>query len=333
MATLGASKYTMLDIAKGMDPNGSVARVIELLSQMNEILSDMPFIEGNLPTGHQTTVRTSLPTPTPRRLNRGTVPTKSTKAQIVDTCAMLEDFSEVDVKVAQLSKNIPEFRLGEARAHIEGMAQGFANQVIYGNSATTPEHMNGLAVRHNSLSGNNARCIVNAGGSGSDNTSIYLVVWHPDAVTGIYPQGSQAGLVHEDLGIETVNNAGGVTGALMRAYRDRFAWDFGLAVKDWRQVGRICNIDVSALVAMSGDAELTDKMTILTHRIQSLSMGTPVWYGNRTVKTYLDLQAQRKVKNGGGVTYENFDGKPVLMVRGIPFRTVDAILDTEAAVA
>jgi hypothetical protein len=35
--------------------------IVEMLSQVNEILDDMLWVEGNLPTGHKTTVRTGLP--------------------------------------------------------------------------------------------------------------------------------------------------------------------------------------------------------------------------------------------------------------------------------
>jgi hypothetical protein len=51
--------------------------IIEMLSQTNEIMIDMLVIEGNLPTGHKSTVRTGLPTATWRLLNYGIVPTKS----------------------------------------------------------------------------------------------------------------------------------------------------------------------------------------------------------------------------------------------------------------
>ena len=35
--------------------------IAELLSETNEILTDMPFIEANQKTGHRTTVRTGYP--------------------------------------------------------------------------------------------------------------------------------------------------------------------------------------------------------------------------------------------------------------------------------
>src|ERR1044071_8435302 len=103
MATLGQSgKVTLLDIAKSMDPDGSVAAVAELLTQTNEILLDMPWIEGNMPTGHKGTVRTGLPTAIWRQMYQGVPPSKSVRAQIEDACGMLETRAELDRDVADL---------------------------------------------------------------------------------------------------------------------------------------------------------------------------------------------------------------------------------------
>jgi hypothetical protein len=57
MATIGANALTLADWAKRLDPQGKVPSIVELLAQSNEILQDMLWVEGNLPTGHRTTVR------------------------------------------------------------------------------------------------------------------------------------------------------------------------------------------------------------------------------------------------------------------------------------
>ena len=57
MSTLAANVLTLADHAKRLDPDGKTSAIVELLSQTNEILLDMLFMEGNLPTGHRTTVR------------------------------------------------------------------------------------------------------------------------------------------------------------------------------------------------------------------------------------------------------------------------------------
>jgi hypothetical protein len=90
MATLGASAITYADWAKRVDDGYRTASVVELLSQTNEILLDMLVLEGNLPTGHKTTVRTGLPQATWRLLNYGVPAGKSTTAQVTDVCGNLE---------------------------------------------------------------------------------------------------------------------------------------------------------------------------------------------------------------------------------------------------
>ena len=102
MATIGNLAITYADWAKRMDDNYKVANIIEILSQTNEILDDMLVMEGNLPTGHKTTIRTGLPQATWRLLNAGVPNAKSTTAQIDEQAGMLEAWSEVDVDLAAL---------------------------------------------------------------------------------------------------------------------------------------------------------------------------------------------------------------------------------------
>jgi hypothetical protein len=52
MATLSVQNPTLLDLAKVTDPDGSIAAVVEILNETNEVLADMSWMEGNLPTGH-----------------------------------------------------------------------------------------------------------------------------------------------------------------------------------------------------------------------------------------------------------------------------------------
>jgi len=331
---LAANVVTLADLAKRLDPDHKIARIIEILNQTNEILEDMVWKEGNLITGHRTTVRTGLPTVAWRLLNGGVLPSKSTTAQLDEGCGKLEAWSEVDVALAKISGNVNEFRLSEAVPFMEAMNQEMAATLIYGNSSVSPEEFTGLAARYSSLSAANAQNIVNGNGSGaSDMTSVWLIVWGESTIHGIYPKGSTAGLEHKDLGEETVENAGGVTGAKMRAYRDQFIWDCGIALRDWRYVVRICNIDVSTLVAQSGQPDLINLMIKALWRIPNIKAGKAAFYMNRTVGQYLDIQRKNDVKAGGQLSYDVVDGKNVMNFRGIPFRIVDAILETEAVLS
>jgi hypothetical protein len=117
----------------------------------------------------------------------------------------------------------------------------------------------------------------------------------------------------------------------MKALVDRWQWKCGLAVRDWRYAVRICNIDVSNLVAESSAADLTKLMIRAIHRIPSLGLGKPTFYVNRTVRQMLDIQALNKASSQ--ITVDNFSGKLITKFRGIPVETCDQILETEAAVS
>ena len=332
MSTLATTHPTLLDVTKRLDPNGKIDTIGEILNQTNEILEDMVWLEGNLPTGHRTTVRSGLPTPTWRKLYGGVQPTKSRTVQVTDACGMLEAYAEVDKALADLNGNTGAFRLSEDRAHIEGMNQEFASTLFYGNESTEPEAFTGFGARFNDQSAENGGNIITdaATPDGSDNTSIWLVVWGPNTVHGIYPKGSKAGLNMEDKGQVTIENVDG-NGGRMEAYRTHYRWDCGLSVRDWRYVVRV-NLDQEDLVknAASGP-DLVDLMTQAVELIPSLSMGRPAFYMNRTLRSFLRRQIANKVA-ASTLTMETVGGKHVTMFDGIPVRRCDAITNTESGI-
>jgi hypothetical protein len=330
MATLSATNPTLLDVSKRLDPNGKIDSIVELLAAQNEVLQDMSFVEGNLPTGHKTTVRTGLPTPTWRKLYGGVQPTKSTTAQVTDSCGMLEAYAEVDKALADLNSNTAAFRLSEDAAHIEGMAQEHASTLFYGNEGTEPEAFTGLAPRYNSLSAQNADNIVDAfSGSGGDLTSIWLCVWGPQTGFGIYPKGSMGGLQMTDKGQVTIENVDGSNGR-MEGYRTHYRMDTGLAIRDWRYFVRIANIDVSELTTLANTKNLITWMIQASERIPQLGKGRACFYMNRTLREKLRLGILEKVSTN--LTWETVEGKRVMTFDDIPVRRTDALINTETRV-
>lgn len=329
---LGTSNLTLLDLAKRQDPTGKIPGIVELFTQTNEVLQDMVWREGNLPTGNSTTVRTSLPTVTWRRINQGVVPSKSTTAQIDDQAALLEAWSEVDVKLLKFAKDVGALRLSEARPFMEAMNQEVVRVLFYGNGGSDPEQFTGFAPRYNLTTNPNGSNIIKAGSVDVDNTSMWLVGWGDESVAGLTPQNSTAGLQHRDFGEQTVDMVAGIPGSRMRAMQEQWTWDCGLMVKDWRYVVRICNIDVSLLAG----ATPPDLITFMEQAEELLPsrMGRAVWYANRTVRKHLRRIMRLAVGGGGGLTYDNVGPGPRVLFSGdIPIRTVDQIVNTEALVA
>lgn len=339
MATLGITRPTLLDVSKRLDPDGRIAEIGDILSQQNSVLDDIIWKESNLPTGHKFTLRTSRPAVSWRKMNQGVPASKSSTSQYTEALGSLVAYNEVDRKIASLNGNTPEFRLSESSDTTKGMNEEFAKKLIYGDVLTAPEEMTGIIPRYASLSGTTAPRVIDAGGTGADNTSILLVCWADDTVFGIYPKGSKAGLVFEDKGLVTLRDD---SNNPLEGYRSYFEWNCGLCVKDWRYIVRIANIDVSDL-ATAGDAGAADLsanimkyMLLALHKIPNLSNVKPAFYMNETTLAMLDVKLFDKgnaflkvedISGSGG-----FPRPSVMHFRGVPCRKVDQMLSNEARV-
>ena len=333
MATLAVTNPTLADLAKVTDPDGSIADVVEILNATNEILTDMSWQEGNLTTGHRSSIRSGLPSPTWRKLYGGVQPTKSRAVQVTDNCGMMEDYSEVDAALIGMAGNPAAFRLQEDRPHIEGMNQEFASTLFYGDESTSPEEFTGLSSRYNSLSAENADNIIAGGGSGADNGSIWLICWGPNTMHGIIPKGSKAGIQQRDLGEVTIEDADGSNGR-MQAYRTHYRWDVGLTVRDWRYAVRIPNIDRSELlVAATGNsADLNDLMHQALTELPSTSMGRCAWYMDKSMLSMLRRQTASATSNST-LSDDMVGGTWQTAWSGIPIRRCDALRGNEALVS
>ena len=330
MGTLSTTNPTLADVASRMTADGKIdPQIVELLNETNEVLDDMTVIEANGFTEHKTTIRSGLPTGTWRKLNYGVQPEKSRTVQVKDSLGMLETYAEVDKALADLNNNSAAWRLSEDRAFIEGMNQTMATTLFYGDSSADPEKFMGLAPRYNSLSAENAMNIIDAGGTGNDNTSIWLCVWGPNTLHSIYPKGSSAGLQSRDLGEHTLTDA---AGGRYQGYRTHYKWDIGMTLRDWRYVVRIANIKHSDLTKTgSTGADLIDLMTQAVELIPNIGMGRPVFYMPRKIRSFLRRQITNKVA-ASTLTMEEVAGKKVVAFDGVPCRRTDALLLTEARV-
>ncbi|BBI47342.1 hypothetical protein [Pseudomonas phage HU1] len=328
MAVLATTNLTLADLAKRKDTDGKIAKIIEILGATNEILDDMPWMAANDGSGHKTTIRSGLPTGTWRLLNYGVQPEKSTTVQVRDGTGMLESYSEVDKALVDMSDDKPAFLLSESKAFLEGMNQNMATTVIYGDSSVFPERFTGLAPRFNSLAAENGQNIIDAGGTGSNNTSIWLICWDESIIHGIYPKGTTGGLKQEPTKQETLFDP---QGGRYEGYRTHFLWYCGLTVRDWRYIVRIANIDRTLLTknAATG-ADLIDLMVQAIELLPNTRMGRAVFYVNRNIRSFL----RRQIANKANVwlNMEEVAGRKVMTFDGIPVKRVDAILNTEARV-
>lgn len=337
MAALENKFPTMLDVARRLDPGGKIDIISEILTQENPILEDMVYVEGNLPTGHKSTVRTGIPVPTWRKLYQGVQPGKSRTAQVTDSCGELVAYAEVDQTLADLNGNTAAFRMSEDRGFIEGMAQEMASTIFYGNEASNEAAFTGLAPRYNSLAAENSDNIIDHGGAdAAGSTSVWLVLWGDSTIHGIYPKGSKAGLSMTDKGLITIEDVDGA-GGRMEAYRTHYKQHAGLVLRDWRYAVRVANIDVSALTVDGTAADrataqkaLINSMIAATERIPNYNRGRACWYGNRTIREALRMGILEKVSNN--LSWETVEGKRVMTFDDVPFKRTDGLINTESRV-
>jgi hypothetical protein len=329
MPVLSDQYLTLLDLAKRTDPDGKIATIIEMLSQTNEILDDIGFKNGNLEIGHRTTLRTGLPTPTWRRFNEGVQPTKSKTAQVTFATGLMEMYTRVDKELAELNGDVRAVMLSEDMATMEAMGQELATTLFYGNESTEPASFNGLASYYDNKSANSGNNIVDAGGTGTDNASIFLVGWAPNTIYGIVPKNSVAGMQSEYKRQMTIQNS---DGSYFEAYVTHHTLKAGLACEDWRYGVRIANIDRSDLIAENANAaKLPDLIHAATIRMQSMQGVTPILYMDRTVLEYLEKQIAARTA-GSSLSYEDVGGRKTAVFKGVPIRRVDALAVDEARV-
>jgi len=340
MAELNVKNPGLVDILTRTNADGSMPQIIELAEKLSAIMVDATYTECNDGASHKHIIRTGIPEPAFRRYNAGIKQTKTTTAKVTDTTGMIESISVVDKALAKLNGNEAAFRAGEMVGTIEGFNQFVERNFFYGSTDVVPDGFMGMAPRMDDPTVASGRQLVNAGGTGSDNTSIFFITWGPRATSLLYPKGSVAGLSHTDKG-EQFWDAPDNSGKFL-ALVDHLKWDIGAAVGDWRGNSRIANIDVSALTSNAATgANLLDLMVDAEVKVKSsgrvgvdghgnLIEGKTVIYVNQTIAAFLRKQALNKANVQ--LRLEQVEGEWITMWGGFPIRCTDAISNAEAAI-
>lgn len=335
MSIFGSEALTLSDMRKRLDPNGNTAFIVEALERSNPVLQDVLWIEGNLKTGNMTTVRSMVPKPSIRMINRGVKRGKSRTEQVQDTCMILEDRSAVDVQLIALQRDKERFRDSENAAFMQGFGNYVAEEIFYGDTRAEPGTFNGISVRYNEYGGDlgtPGHQVLSAGTPGSNtNTTAYFIGWGQKHTIGIYPQGATAGLSMRDLGEQTVLDPNNLE---YQALCTLFTWKVGLSVQNIRSNALLRNIDVSGLDSLTSGQKL-DLMNSLTktkNRIQNLQNGDKRVVMYVSDKLYDFFECYMNDKNNVFVTQQTLrDSMPQLFFKGIPVKRCDAVSETETA--
>lgn len=340
---------TISDLTSRMDGAGKQHIIAEMLSQSIALPEDMPFIESSEMGGHEFVFRTSIPAGSWRQVNMGVPYSKSTTAKSRVGLGTLEDYSQVDRLLAEMSGDIDQFREGEDVAFLEGMGQTIEQTTWYGNTAATPAEFMGLSSFYNTVStttAQNAANVIDGGGTGSSNLSFWLVCWGTRTIFGLYPRGTKAGLAMEDKG-DTVPGYDSL-GNRFEAYTSWFRQMIGLCPQDWRYGARIANVDVTT-AGLAGPnaldifATIRELLLLPPHLTKGTSGITktdatdepapgirPIIYTNRTGRHWMDVQAMRD--RNVLLRIEDYAGVPVDGINGIPIKISDQLLNNEQRV-
>ena len=329
---------------------GKQVYIAEMLSQSIALYDDLPMLEANEIGGHEFVFRTSIPAGAWRQYNQGVPYSKSTTAKSRVGVGSLEDYSQVDRMLAEDSGDIEGFREKEDVAFLEGMGQTLEQTGFYGNTIATPAEYMGLSSFYNTVTvanAANAANVLDAGGTGNSNASLWLLGLGERAIYGIYPRGSKVGLAMEDKG-DTVPGFDSF-GNRFEAFTAWFRAQMGIVPEDWRYGVRITNIDTTAaglsgtnpadIFALMAEAAYLpptlgkrqsgiDKTDAPTNPSPGVRF---VWMTNRTVRHWMDIQAMRgrnvllQLPDYAGIVTDNW--------RGFPVRVSDQLLNTEAHVS
>lgn len=337
MATANGNSniYSLKDVVARKDPNGQLATVAEILQQSNTIMDDCPMQEGLLEVGDQVTVRTQLGSPEWKRFNEYASPSVAKVDNVTELTGHIEDWSQIDCDLVKRAADPAGFMMRESTPKIEAIGQEVATTMIYGNVQTDPKTFHGFMPRLSKLNDtymSGDPVVLDAGGTTAGaQASILLVGWNENKIHGIYPKGTAGGVQFDNKGKVTSE----VDGKYLDVYRCKFSQDVGLAVRDYRYMVRIANIDVASLASINTSADtaanLYDKLLNALSYIPHPEQANLVIYAPRIVWSAMSRQA---AATGNAPVNTSITQRGLVFdIFGIPFKRQDAMVETESVIA
>ena len=347
MALINTDNLSLMDLHRSYGENSMEYQISELLSISTPLIADLQWTQATDTNVHKASVRDSLPTVSYGQFNKGTSASKTTRKIVLENMGWLEGLNETDRKLLDHTPNPERVRFDQERGFFEAFGQKAETDFFYGSLTANPLGFKGLSPRYNTVTGDIGKYVVSAGGTGTDNASIWIINHGTDSTQGIYPKGEKSGLQVDNWGDYTVKDS---QNRSMRVAGTFFKWWLGLTVGDYRNNVRIANIDVSDVRADPTGASVNLVKFIIdaVNRIPVPPAGfAPVTiqgykesvkpaarktmiYMPRAIYTMLEVQANNKTVNG--LMMGQAFGQAYPMIRGIPIRMSDSLLLNEAQV-
>ncbi len=342
MAALDSTMPTLLDLSKLTGPDGKLtplSKIVPILNKVDLLFPRIRWMPANSRFSHRSTYDTELPEGDFAGVNGFTLPSVGTTAQSEDGLADYQDYSKVDIRLAEASGNVAEYRRIHDSKHMQGAVHKFMRTWFYGNSKTVRKEFTGLSARYAAKFGagstQTAENIILGGGLQNQNdcTSIWVLnLGEMAGVAGIYQPNTMAGFQITDRDRYTEQNS---SGAMRETFLTHYRWSCGQTLPDWRGCARIANIDVGQLTAAgtgANDTDLLAKIRLAVDMLNPSVDGETFICGNREVMQWVNQQAL-KTARGTTITFETMGGKALTMVCGLPFLRCDSITSAETGMA
>jgi hypothetical protein len=337
MTTYGNTILTMADIANEY-PKGTLRDMTYSLAARSPLFGRLPMRASNKTTSHVSTFQTSEPTITVLKVGEGISASVGQTDQVEDGMSMLGSLAVTPLKLLELNDDPNEIRSTQINMRTEALRKTAESLLWYGNPADDQAEFLGIMFRdaYNSLGDH----VLTAGGT-TNQSSIVLMDISPQALFLIYPRNCKGGVYHKDWGEQLVQTDTNVGGAKLPALVDQVELDFGLVIKDPRQLVRLANVDHAEMAGLSGAQMTTDyatnvlfQMGRMQHHIFAPYMGQPAYFMPRVVAQELAFMAQQSTLSNA-FSYDQVGGKgpKQLHYNGIPIFISDAMLKTEGVIA
>lgn len=307
------NRYTLAEYAGLAGLKGVDLQTVHTIVDSMPIFDSAPLIQCNAGTRNMTKVITAYPKGQLRGYNQGVKAEKAGAKIVQDTTCMMETYNEIDRRILAQNDNSAKWRSEQDTAFIRGLAQTAAEKIFNASLKRDPLEYDGLGVRYGKI----GDCVIDAGGSGSRLSDIWLVNWSKESVHLLYPQGGYANPSMEyEANVDAVDEKGGK----FKADRTWVRWDLGLAVPDPMQVIRIANVDLDAAMKGSSTVNLVNLLTQAVERLPGDAFAGCAFYMNRTLRSALRLQLMERPNMN--FTWDNVAGKQIVRFDGIAVHKV-----------
>jgi len=335
--TTGLDKLNLLEVSKlkNVQGGGEYYQVVNLLAQQHANLKYGQWIPTNMTMTNVASIIVGEPNVYTRRFNQGTPASRPTFDTVVDDTALIEAFAVTDATMLRVTGSADQTRSRVNRTYQSAMAKKLGELQFYGNTADDETEFNGLFTRPSLAAAGDYT--IDCEGAGPDIGSILVLRFTEDGLFWTYPRNTQAGLIHEDLGVQLLQESTDTAGRMIRCFVDQWQWFCGLAMPDLRCAGRLANIDVSEMKAAFGAQEVTDYGTNVIYQLDEMIDRVNVGPGQivlmmpRAIRSGINRLAKIMAMGNVSVAKDVFS-KPVLHWQGMyPMEICDQMVITETA--